>query len=151
MKLQKQLFKKYPRIFRQKDLPMSQTCMCWGIDTGNGWYRLLDELCHCIQTMIDNNRHMINYQLEATQVKEKYGTLRFYYQWYPIKDKSKYKPTAEDNERMMRELEGAVLFADHFSGSICEECGQPGETKTIYGWVYTRCKTHMDEIKKKKD
>ena len=30
--LQNKLFEKYPKIFGQKDLPMTQTAMCWGID-----------------------------------------------------------------------------------------------------------------------
>ena len=43
------LFEKYPKIFRQKDLPKTATCMCWGIATGDGWYDLIDTLCHKIQ------------------------------------------------------------------------------------------------------
>jgi hypothetical protein len=52
--LQQKLYDKYPKIFRQKDLPMTQTCMCWGIDTNDGWYSLLDTLCSQIQWRIDN-------------------------------------------------------------------------------------------------
>jgi hypothetical protein len=42
--LQQKLYEKYPKIFVQKDLPMSQTAMCWGIDCGDGWFWLLDNL-----------------------------------------------------------------------------------------------------------
>ena len=42
--LQEKLFNKYPKIFRQKDLSMMETCMCWGIDTDEGWFFLLDQL-----------------------------------------------------------------------------------------------------------
>lgn len=32
IELQEKLFEKYPKIFRQKDLSMNETCMCWGIE-----------------------------------------------------------------------------------------------------------------------
>ena len=72
--LQDRLFKKYPKIFRQKDLSPQETCMCWGIACGDGWYDLIDTLCHCIQGWSDH----IAIQVEAEQVKSKFGGLRFY-------------------------------------------------------------------------
>ena len=47
--LQDRLFEKYPRIFSQKDLSPQETCMCFGIACGDGWYDIIDTLCHCIQ------------------------------------------------------------------------------------------------------
>tara|TARA_R110002153_G_scaffold46642_2_gene131713 strand:- start:1695 stop:1805 length:111 start_codon:yes stop_codon:yes gene_type:complete len=29
---QKEIFEKYPKIFRDKDKPMTETCMCWGLE-----------------------------------------------------------------------------------------------------------------------
>ena len=52
---QEKLFKKYPKIFRQKDLSPTVTAMCWGIETGEGWYGLIDLLCEEIQHMIDEH------------------------------------------------------------------------------------------------
>ena len=52
-KLQKQLYDKYPKIFIEKDLPMTATCMCWGIETGSGWFDLLNLLCFRIQNHVD--------------------------------------------------------------------------------------------------
>ena len=81
--LEDKLFEKYPKIFRQKDLPMNETCMCWGFECGDGWYNILDILCKQIQWHIDKNLKEDelegNVQVEATQVKEKFGGLRFYY------------------------------------------------------------------------
>lgn len=62
--LQQTLIQKYPKIFQDVDKPMTQTCMCWGIECGDGWYNLLDSLCSLIQSRID-------YSVEDTQrVKE---------------------------------------------------------------------------------
>lgn len=170
-KLQKKLFDKYPKLFRQKDLPMTQTCMCWGIDTGEGWYDLIDILCSCIQNHVDNEidheksrrksvtlgkciremgpewwsiflRHprvllehlgqfiewfhylskpnYDKYQVEATQVKEKYGTLRFY-------------TNREDDF-----VSGVISMAEGMSSKICEDCGAPGKIR-LGGWIVTRC------------
>ena len=73
--LQDILFEKYPKIFIQKDLPMTRTCMCWGIQCGDGWFYLLDELCNRIQQHVDNKKIQ---QVEAAQVKSKWGGLIFY-------------------------------------------------------------------------
>jgi len=52
--LQNKLYNKYPKIFRQKDLSMQETCMNWGIDCDDGWFNLLDCLCSNIQRRIDD-------------------------------------------------------------------------------------------------
>lgn len=118
--LQEKLYNKYPEIFRQKDLPMSQTCMCWGIDHGNGWYDILDNLCAIIQSHV---RYHKLPQVEAVQVKEKYGTLRFY--------------TNHTDEY----VSGAIGMAERMTGVTCEVCGSPGKTYT-QGWWVTRCEEH---------
>ncbi len=122
--LQNELFEKYPKIFRQKDLPMDQTCMCWGIDTGDGWYNIIDTLCRQIQWHIehnlnkDENPETVN--VEAIQVKEKFGGLRFYY--------------SGGNDF----ISGLVDMAEGMSGRTCEDCGNPG-TQNSTGWIRTQC------------
>ena len=112
--LQEQLYKDYPKIFIQKDQPMSLTCMCWGIDTGNGWYNIINQLCKSIQWHIDHNLNKNEdpevIQVEATQVKEKYGTLRFYY--------------LGGNEY----INGLISMAESMSAVTCETCGSPGKS-----------------------
>ena len=43
-----QLFDNYPKIFIQKDLPPSESLMCFGFEHGDGWYWLVDHLCNAI-------------------------------------------------------------------------------------------------------
>ena len=140
LELQNKLFEKYPKIFRQKDWPMNQTCMCWGIDTGDGWYNLLDTLCGQIAWHVEHNLNkdedseVIN--VEAVQVKEKFGTLRFYY--------------GGGNEF----INGLVWMAESFSERICEECGAPG-TPNDSGWIKTLCSScrvkREEVVSEKKD
>jgi hypothetical protein len=67
-------------------------------------------------------------QVTLDQVKEKFGTLRFYY-------------TGGDDE-----IRGMVRMAESMSGVICEECGSPG-TQTQGGWIKTACDSHRGEGK----
>jgi hypothetical protein len=115
--LQNKIFKKYPKLFRQKDLSMQETCMCWGIDCPDSWFNLLDELCSKIQTYCNKQ----NIQIEAVQVKEKYGYLRFY-------------TTYEDDI-----ISGYIDLAEQASMKICAECGSTKKVLPTSGWVSYFC------------
>jgi len=129
-KLQDKLFKKYPEIFKQKDYSIKESCMPWGIETGNGWYWLIDQLCESIQSYIDHNDK--GNQLEATQVKEKYGSLRFY--------------TNGESDI----IHGMIWLAERMSEYICEECGSTEDVQQTEGWIVSLCPEHMKAYKKKR-
>ena len=71
--LQSKLYKKYPKIFEQKDLPMTQTCMCWGVDCGDGWYWILDMLCGTIQSYCTNRNEGVRIK-NKVKLKSKWWT-----------------------------------------------------------------------------
>lgn len=121
--LQNQLFARYPAIFAERTLPETQTAMCWGITTGNGWFHLIDGLCTRLQWESDHNGAP---QVVATQVKEKLGTLRFY--------------CHEASERHASMIELAI----ELSGRTCDECGAPGTTINVGRLRATRCILHSD-------
>lgn len=178
--LDKKLVQKYPKLFAQRNLPMSQTAMCWGFQHGDGWFHIIDNLCGLIQSHIDHSakvrKEAIAYnkmlddakkgkwgrfneyykaflrtpndpwvaarradvatdeprivypeveQVQVTQVKEKFGTLRFYY-------------SGGDEY-----ISGAVVMAEAMSGTTCETCGSPGHIRG-HGYVYTACDKHED-------
>jgi hypothetical protein len=122
--LQEKLFEKYPKIFAEKDLPMQQTCMCWGISTGDGWYWLIDNLCEALQHDIDRNNYS---QIKATQVKEKFGGLRFYV-------------NGASNEQY-----AIISFAEGLSYSVCEQCGSTKDVKQTKGWIISLCPECMEK------
>ena len=126
------LCEKYPKLMVNRNKPMIETCMCWGFECGDGWYNILDQLMSNIQHHIDwNNKNFekgyTQYkqvpQVTLDQVKEKFGTLRFYY-------------TGGDDV-----IDGMVRMAESMSGVTCEQCGSPGTTGG-QGWITTLCKTH---------
>ena len=122
------LCQKYPLIFVNRGKDMKESCMYWGFSCGDGWYDLLDRLCESIQSYIDNNSTEKNPipQLVAEQVKEKFGTLRFYY-------------TGGDDY-----ISGLVAMAESMSAVTCEQCGNPGTTGG-QGWITTLCETHRNK------
>jgi hypothetical protein len=118
--LQNQLLEKYPKIFKQKNNRNSP--MFFGISCGDGWFKLIDVLCCLIQNDIDASKGKIP-QIEAVQIKEKFGGLRFYYSPHN------------------RYYDGLIDFAQTFSYYICEECGSTdnvGLTNTTF--VQSLCK-----------
>jgi hypothetical protein len=118
----KYLFEKYPKIFSGKDEPLTQNLMGFGFECGDGWFNLIDNLCSILTHDIEHNDEP---QIKAVQIKEKYGTLRFYVQGASPRQY------------------GMIDFAEYLSGAICEECGLPGElcttTGNYYGWYRTLC------------
>ena len=119
--LQDKLYTKYPKIFRQKDLPKEESCMYWGIDTEDGWYWLIDSLCSSIQWTIDHNPHLNIPQVEAEQVKQKFGGLRFYFSGGSL------------------DISGMVHYAENLSYKICENCGSIKNVTQTKGYVQSLC------------
>lgn len=126
--LDEQLCAKYPKIFANRDADMTTTAMCWGFSCGDGWYNILDQLCHNIQSHTDwHNRETVKVpQVVASQVKEKFGGLRFYYDG------------GDDY------ISGLASMAESMSEVTCEECGAPGQQRGG-GWIYTACDAHTKE------
>ena len=127
--LDKLLCEKYPKMMVNRNKDMKETCMCWGFECGDGWFNILDQLMGNIQHHIDwNNKNFEKGykqykqvpQVTLDQVKEKFGTLRFYY-------------SGGDDE-----ISGMVRMAESMSGVTCEGCGNPGERRGG-GWVHTYC------------
>jgi hypothetical protein len=123
--LDEYLCKVYPKIMVNRDRPMTETAMCWGFECGDGWFQILNQLMGNIQHYIDwkNKDSEVVPQVVLDQVKEKFGTLRFYY-------------TGGDDY-----IRGLVAMAESMSGVTCEECGKPG-TSTGGGWIRTVCIEH---------
>ena len=125
-KLQDKLYQKYPKIFQDRKKPIRESCMPWGLECGNGWYKILDILCGLLQWDTDKNKYP---QVVASQVKEKYGGLRFY--------------TNGENEQQS----GMIKFACALSEHTCEECGSMEDVQQTEGWIATKCGQCMKEYK----
>lgn len=131
------LFDRYPDIFRERNLPMMETCMCWGLECDDGWFTLLDDLCAQLTLL----KRFTGVEVVAQQVKEKFATLRFYYSVasFPIAS------TEEESRQWSNIVSALIDHAEHVSAQTCEVTGEYGSLHVRGGWHKTLCE---DEAKK---
>lgn len=141
------IFDTFPKIFpRGRDVDPRENLMCFGFECDDGWFDIIYNLCDHLQKHVDGYR-MGNQegtwrplQVIGVQVKEKYGTLRFYTNGLClIKD--------GDPESYMRheEMEGIISHACFLSGKTCEMCGDKGK-KRGFGWIKCLCNKCAKEL-----
>lgn len=109
---------RWPDVFRGQGKPITQSLMAFGCECGDGWYSLLDALC---ETLTEHASELGRLPPEATQIKEKYGTLRFY--------------VGGGGDKFD---DGAISMAEDLSARICEVTGAPGVECVKGGWYATR-------------
>lgn len=111
----------YPEIFPSSG---DEIAPYFGFECRNGWFELLDATCTLIQK---HQQDQLCAPVIAAQVKEKFGTLRFYYRG------------GDDYIGRLIDL------AEYLSESICDVCGKPGQTLERGKWLRTRCPSHAVE------
>ena len=112
--LQEILYKSFPDLYKQRKLSIMESCMPWGFDCGDGWFDLIYNL--------SENISLIDPTVEAVQVKEKFGGLRFYI------------------NHGSEEVYKLIDAAEEISFTICENCGSSEGVKTTEeGWITTLC------------
>ncbi len=102
------------------------------VECGDGWIPLLKALCEVLENEIEQMPSELQPDFFATQIKEKFGALRFYM------------------NRTTPYMRGAVAMAEHMSYTVCEECGDPGAPCSVR-WIRTLCEKHTAEHKEKYD
>lgn len=98
---------RFPQLFTE---PCSIECF-------DGWEKLLTNLCQELQDCVVKH----NLDCYPSQIKEKYGTLRF------------YMSTETD------EISSLIEGAEKLSHTTCEICGNPGKLTKNGSWLRTRC------------
>jgi hypothetical protein len=95
--------------------------MTQSYDCDNGWIQLIDEAKNIITKY--NENHLDQTPLEFIQIKEKWGGLCLYLNYY------------------VPEISDKIHEIEHKSFSICEHCGTNKQVKTewTHGWVMTLC------------
>ena len=123
------LFDHYPDIFRERTLDKTKTCMCWGIETGDGWFDILNNLCGQLTLL----KRYTGMEVVAMQVKEKMGGLRFYWRMdtFPI------NATYEEQCHWYNIVEALVHKAENMAEQTCEETGEYGVLHIRGGWLKT--------------
>ncbi len=140
-----ELAKRWPDLYQKAQVDY------FGVEIG--WSGIIDTLCNLISHKVESAKRRLKYELEQpgnsldsvkiaklekevadaleelptiTQVKEKFGGLRF------------YVSSATD------EVHNYIDFAESMSFRVCEMCGAPGEPRSD-GWTKTLCDRHHRE------
>jgi hypothetical protein len=167
--LELKLSEKYPLLFRDKDLPPTQTLMCFGCECADGWYNILDHLFGYLTFLTETIVH-IDYtkqyktihkndkdyyekycsykltppQIILDQVKEKYGTLRVYYHTtgYNIPEEIKEILDDKDLDKKLNNFYNKIDYAiDYAEYQSSVTCEITGKEGKLYtkGWHRTLC------------
>ena len=112
--------------FSLKQLSIFSNCT---FEVKRGWFGILLELGTDLEKYC--NEHKIDLPI-ILQIKEKFGTLRFY---YTLKDKT----IAEEHKNAIREM---VKKAEDLSEITCEKCGEKGELVVDSNFWSTVCPSH---------
>lgn len=113
--LEQKLVEKYPQLFKEYGGDPRQTCMAWGMAHGDGWYKILEQLCEKIK---DTDTTFL-------QIKEKFGMLTIYF---------------TSDEEVHDRVSVAINEAELKSLEICEICGEKAKRVNSGGWLSTHCK-----------
>lgn len=120
----KKLYERYSLLFRRRDRNDCESLMRYGFSCGDGWFDLIDECARKLEQEI-----YATYEVDvskcvpfATQVKEKFGKLRFYM------------------SNQTHEMSRIIGIAEEKSGRTCEWCGKDGhDNHPGSHWIRTLC------------
>lgn len=130
--LDTKLCKDFPLLYADRFMDMRKTSMCWGFP-GDGWEPLIRELSQGLEEEIQEYREDCpdsGVWPKAVQVKEKFGTLRFY---------MTFKTPG---------MAALIRKAEDKSAVTCEVCGKPGEGRSQRSWIMTLCEECDKDDKK---
>lgn len=120
----KTLCERYPRLYRGHGMSVRDNLIPFGFGCGDGWFDIIDRLSSQLETECIRLSMREGVPEEAlpvaSQVKEKFGGLRFYM--------SHYTEVMDDY----------IEQAEAEAARTCERCGAPG-TLRYNGWVRTLC------------
>lgn len=117
------LVESYPDLFHADGDPLSAGG--WPA-VEDGWRDLLERACARIRAAVRADGG----SFRATQIKEKYGSIRIYCS-------GRLSPEARDR------VEEAIDLAEARSATTCEVCGERGVLRAG-GWLATRCDAHAE-------
>ena len=124
------LWANYPRVFTLRTEGPRRSNMSFGCECGDGWFGIVDRLCWCLRALWK----LLRVNTQATQVKEKYGELRFYCTIH----------TPRSMPHCLRRWIGTLVCwltdrAECESNRTCEACGAPGRLMRRGYWYATLC------------
>ena len=155
--LTKKLATRFPKTFAQLGGSPQETCMAFGIECGSGWYHILDILLRSIHESGHSSWASVelddpadkdsrlkydtvkDFWIVAHQIKEKFGSLRFY---YGIETTPEFQELAKKwpntAKRIIHDyqtrVDAMIEMAETMSVYTCEDTGQEGSMHVAGTW-----------------
>src|SRR3954471_7543941 len=129
-----ELADRFPNLYYYRNgngIPMG---FIWG-EIDNGWFGIIERLSEKLETLITALPKEEQTGVKVTQVKQKFGGLRFYYQ---IED----MPTFGIIEDPFNQ---AIRDAEEEASNTCEICGLTPAQTFGYSYIRTLCLNHKEE------
>ena len=98
-----------------------------------GWFALVDRLCTDLESLLGHRTD----SFVVAQVKEKFGSLRFYYDWNGGHGEADTQATP-----LAEQLRTLIDAAREQSNRICQKCGAPAVLASHGGWTAALCEQH---------
>ena len=99
------------------------------LEIGDGWVPLV--------TRLIDDLDAVGLAYDVDQIKEKFGSLRFYYRISGIL-------IPEESRAAVTQIQELVRKAETESIRICQVCGEPGFNRVFGGWLKTVCDEHIE-------
>ena len=145
------------KAFNKDDYRSGSLYDRYGLCVGDGWFDIIWSLCEDIETAYKNTGVEIDFV--PSQVKEKFGILRFYYDVGAVRKTihafdflgAGTLRSDEKSTPLYQEVHNIVRRWEEASSKICEVCGKPGILRTDLSWALTLCDAcHQNRVKERK-
>ena len=123
VELEKKLYDEFPTLYPSRVNPFNaEKCYNpfegFGFECGDGWFNTIYDLSKKIVSLEEGNN------VKVTQVKEKFGGLRFYINSLP--------------SEIFDSVHDIICKYEEKSYTVCEQCGAEGKTRGGC-WITTLC------------
>lgn len=162
--LEKQLQLDFPFMKQNRVRDEKNTYKRCGCECKDGWYDLIHELCQSISERYERDGKPVD--IVVLQIKQKFATLRFYYEFEDLKcpiqafdflgdgKNLRYSPgvatTDECTAKLRKDIAEIVHSYEKKSATVCEMCGSHGQRKNASQYyVRTLCDSCYAEYLKK--
>ena len=145
---------RYPYMFEKRHL---------GIRVARGWMGVFTQLCQDIDNLLGDDKQGFHW----TQVKEKFGTARFYWSLEDVPsplrldiqlpqggvmsfEKADTNALADVEVDVFEQIRTLANQAEAATATLCVACGKPGTLDVFEGYGLTLCSTHAVERRQKR-
>lgn len=144
-KLENEIYQIDPVFFRQKDLGMTQTCMCWGIECGDGWFEPIREFVQKVR-LLNVLLEPLNMCVVASQIKSKWADFTCYWNM-DVLDEGKDVELSESQQATVdlshSIMDDIVRGCEEKCAHTCEICGKHSiwndEVYACGSWLTVKC------------